>query len=94
MRESPLSSDAATIRVQFMGRPSDVFGAEQQMAVDPAGEPLGAIRRRLADSLEDGLGAMLGSPAIRGGIDDQIAPDTAWVSPGQTVFFFSPVSGG
>lgn len=82
------------IRVQFMGRPSDVFGSERILTVETESATLGAIRQRLAESLEDGAGDMLLDPAIRGGVEDAIAPDSARALPGQTVFFFSIVSGG
>lgn len=96
MRETaaPDARSPAAVRVQFMGRPSDLFGPECGLDLTADGASLGDIRRRLADSLADGAGAVLLNPAIRGGVDDAVQPDSAWVRPGQTVFFFSVFSGG
>lgn len=96
MRQNAPSRGPApgAVQVQFMGRPSDVFGAERALSLPADGASLGVIRTRLAESLEDGAGEILLNPAVRGGVEDEIQPDSAWVLPGQTVFFFSVFSGG
>lgn len=85
---------AGTIDVEFMGRPSEVFGQRRRVEVPGEGLELGALRRHLAESLEEEGGAVLADRSIRGGVEDTVVPDSTWVLPGQTVFFFSPYSGG
>lgn len=85
---------SAPLVVEFMGRPSEVFGQRLEIEIPAAGLELAALRRRLADSFAEQGGAILLQPFIRGGLGDSIAPDSAEVRPGQSVFFFSPFSGG
>ena len=84
----------SAVQIQFMGRPSDIFGAACELVLAPEGATLGDIRARLAESLADGAGAALLNPAIRGGIEDEVQPDSARVRPGQTVFSSPVCSGG
>ncbi|NUN67968.1 hypothetical protein HCU40_25515 [Pseudanabaena biceps] len=85
---------AGTIVVEFMGRPSEIFGQRREVEVPDDGLELGALRRQLAESLDDEGGAVLADPFIRGGVGDAVVLDSTWVRPGQAVFFFSPYSGG
>ncbi|HRO32114.1 MAG TPA: MoaD/ThiS family protein [Brevundimonas sp.] len=94
MRKSETEQAGPGIRVQFFGRPSDVFGAEQLCAAPAQGLTLGALRQRLAQSLAGEGGEILLDPSVRGGVDDQVFADSATVKPGQTVLFFSTFSGG
>lgn len=89
--EAPAGSGA---RILFLGRPSDVFGAERTLDLPPDGQSVGDLRRRLAALAGPEAGAVLLDPAVRAAVDDCIGPDSAWARPGQEVLFFSVFSGG
>lgn len=83
-----------TIFVEFMGRPSEIFGRRLEVEIPEQGLELGALRRRLAERFAGEGGEVLLERFIRGGVGDEIATDSVLAHPGQTVFFFSPYSGG
>lgn len=90
----PESPAGPCARVLFLGRPSDVLGAEMVVDLPPDGQSVGELRRRLAALAGPEAGAVLLDPAVRAAVDDRIGPDSAWARPGQEVLFFSVFSGG
>mgnify|MGYP001548897997 FL=1 len=80
-------------RVLFFGRIADVCGRAVTVSIPPDGCTLGDLKARIADTVEGGGGA-LREPGVRVAIDQVMACDDRWVSPGQEVAFLSAFSGG
>lgn len=91
----PRPSAAATgvVRVLFFGRIADVCGRSLAVALPDPGCSLRDLKTRIAAQVE-GAAAALGEPCIRVAIDQVMAGDHPWVTPGQEVAFLSAFSGG
>lgn len=82
-----------TLRVQFFGRPSDIFGPGMDIEIPAAGVPLSELRRLLVQS-EPQASAVFERYGVRAAVDAEISAEDVLVRPGQTVEFFSMFSGG
>lgn len=82
-----------TLRVQFFGRPSDIFGSSMEVEIPAAGLPLSELRSLLLQS-EPEATEVFERYGVRVAIDNQITSGDVLVRPGQTVEFFSLFSGG
>lgn len=82
-----------TLRVQFFGRPSDLFGPRLDIEIPADGLPLSELRRLLVKS-EPQASDLFERHAVRVAVDDVISAEDVVVRPGQTVEFFSLFSGG
>ena len=80
----------ALITVEFFGRLSDRMGKAVEFDIADAAT-LGAIRAQLAQdhSIDDLL-----DPSVRGVVNDVMMADETPVNAGDSVAFFSPLSGG
>ena len=81
------------VQVLFFGRIADVCGRSLSIEVPTEGCALAALKARI-DALVDGRGAAISDACIRVAVDQVIAHDQVWVSPGQEVAFLAPFSGG
>lgn len=82
-----------TLRVQFFGRPSDIFGSSLEIEIPPAGLPLSQLRSLLLQSEPEAV-AVFERYGVRAAVDNQIVSGDVLVTPGQSVEFFSMFSGG
>ena len=82
-----------TLRVQFFGRPSDIFGSSREVDIPPTGLPLSELRRLLVQSEPDAVD-VFERYGVRAAVDNQIVNGDVLVMPGQSVEFFSMFSGG
>jgi molybdopterin converting factor small subunit len=82
-----------TLRVQFFGRPSDIFGSSREIEIPAAGLALSELRSLLLQSEPEAV-AVFERYGVRAAVDNQIASGDVLVTPGQTVEFFSMFSGG
>jgi molybdopterin converting factor small subunit len=90
----PMPSTAAgSVRVLFFGRVADACGRSLTVAIPGGGCTVTDLKSRVAAQVE-GAGHALGEPCIRAAIDQVMASNGAWVSPGQEVAFLSAFSGG
>jgi sulfur-carrier protein len=80
-------------RVLFFGRIADACGRAVTVAIPLDGCSLADLKARIADTVEGG-GDALREPGVRVAIDQVMAHDDPWVSPGQEVAFLSAFSGG
>lgn len=83
----------AVMRVLFFGRIADVFGQSLSVETPACGLRLSELREALA-GLKDGAREAIMRSDVRSAVDQAMAFDTDWVSPGQEVAFFSMFSGG
>jgi molybdopterin converting factor small subunit len=80
------------IDVSFYGEISDLLGRERAMVFAADDISVGEIRAELAR--QDEAAAVLLKPQVRVAVDSRIVKDDASVKAGQSVVFFSVVSGG
>ncbi len=80
-------------RVLFFGRIADTWGRSMTVSIPAEGCPLADIKGRIARQRGGGAAA-LNETCLRVAIDQVMAGDDAWVSPGQEVAFLSAFSGG
>lgn len=80
------------ITVTFWGEIASRLGRERTLVLARDDVTVGDIRAELAS--QDEAGAALLQPGIRAAVDSVICPDSASVTAGQDVAFFSVVSGG
>ncbi|UTP38456.1 MoaD/ThiS family protein [Phenylobacterium sp. LH3H17] len=88
-----LSPASGLVRVLFFGRIADVCGRSVELAIPKRGCSLTELKNRIARQVEGGEAA-LREPCVRVAIDQVMASDDPWVSPGQEVAFLSAFSGG
>jgi len=81
------------LRVQFFGRPSDIFGSSREVEIPVAGLPLSELRRLLLQSEPDAVD-VFDRYGVRASVDNQIVSGDVLITPGQSVEFFSMFSGG
>lgn len=93
LAESSTSAASGFARVLFFGRIADVCGRSITVAIPGDGCSLGDLKTRIADLVEGG-GDALRERCVRVAIDQVMAGDDPWVSPGQEVAFLSAFSGG
>jgi molybdopterin converting factor small subunit len=86
-------SATASVRALFFGRVADACGRSLTVAIPKGGCTIKDLKSHVAEQVE-GAGRALGEPCIRAAIDQVMAPNEAWVSPGQEVAFLSAYSGG
>lgn len=79
--------------VLFFGRIADSCGRSITVAIPREGCSLTDLKDRIARQVEGGAAA-LGEPCLRVAIDQVMAGDDPWVSPGKEVAFLSAFSGG
>ncbi len=84
---------AASVRVLFFGRVAEACGRSLTVAIPEGGCSLMDLRSRVADLVE-GAHQALGEPSVRVAPDQVMAPNEAWVLPGQEVAFLSAFYGG
>lgn len=82
-----------TLRIQFYGRPSDIFGPRREVDIPPDGVLLSDLRRRLFQA-EPVAEALFADHAVRAAVDEVIIAGDVRIRPGQSVEFFSVFSGG
>ena len=80
------------LSVSFYGAIADRLGRERAMVFAADDITVGEIRAELAR--QDEAAAMLLKPQIRVAVDSRVVNDDAQVKSGQSVVFFSIVSGG
>jgi molybdopterin converting factor small subunit len=80
------------IDVAFYGEISDLLGRERAMVFAADDITVGEIRAELAR--QDEAAAVLLKPQIRVAVDSRVVKDDEPVEAGQSVVFFSVVSGG
>jgi len=90
----PVSGIAqSAARVLFFGRIADACGRSMTVPIPSGGCSLADLKGRVALQVSGGVAA-LGEPCVRVAIDQVMAGDDPWVSPGQEVAFLSAFSGG
>jgi sulfur-carrier protein len=77
------------MKILLFGRLAETIGREIEHELPPGGCTVAALRAALAKR-HGGLAAA----NVRACIDQEIAPETALVLPGQEVAFVPPLSGG
>lgn len=81
------------LRVNFYGRPSDIFGPQRDIEAPADGIWLSDLRRRLCEA-EPMAQALFDGHGVRAAVDEVIVAGDVRVRPGQSVEFFSLFSGG
>lgn len=89
----PLGVAQSFARVLFFGRIADACGRSMTVPIPGGGCSLADLKGRVAVQVNGGVAA-LGEPCVRVAIDQVMAGDDPWVSPGQEVAFLSAFSGG
>jgi len=87
------SSATGAVRVLFFGQVADACGRSLTVAIPECGCTIEGLKSHVAEQVE-GAGRALCESCIRAAIDQVLAPNEAWVSPGQEVAFLSAFSGG
>jgi len=93
LKSATLSDAAGHARVLFFGRIADACGRSLDVPVPQEGCSLDDFKARVAELLDGGADALC-EPCIRIAVDQVMAGQDAWVSPGQEVAFLSAFSGG
>lgn len=87
------SSATVPLRVNFFGRPSDIFGKAVTIDIPAKGVDLSALRQLLEAARGPEAAGALG-PHVRAIVNDEITGADLHVTPDQDIAFISAVSGG
>lgn len=84
---------AVNLTIRLFGELAERLGRELVLQLPPSGVRVGDLRRRLAETLGAAAEPLL-RPNVRVCVDQVLAPDSAWVRPGQEVALMPTFSGG
>ena len=93
MRGSP-STSVSVVKLVFLARLRDAFGASHERYAIDAPTTVGAIRAALSARGGAWANELAPGRAVRIAVNHELARDDATVSPGDEVAFFPPVTGG
>jgi len=93
MRGAPATS-VSVVKLVFLARLRDAFGASHERYAIDAPTTVGAIRAALSARGGAWANELAPGRAVRIAVNHELARDDATVSPGDEVAFFPPVTGG
>ncbi len=82
-----------SITIEFCGRLAELAPPSIEMHLPEQGQTIAQLRGQLAREYP-ALADEMDSPKVQACVDEVMAQDSATISPGQTVAFFPPLSGG